>query len=312
MNHIASIDMGSHTARMLIARVNEDGRTFEPLLRKRSYIYLAKDFDPVLKRLSTVGSSRTSAVLRDFSEAMEHWQVTRIVAIATGVVREAANRDDFLAEILKKTGLAVTAISGEKEALLTGRGALQALNIKTPPFFVFDLGGGTTEVVCHGKEGLMVDSLPLGAMVLTRAFLSSDPPGHKEMTGLLKHIDQLIHEKCPAFEARGPVIGTGGTVAALYALQKGTSLSALAPEKINGFSLSLFEIEACLEKMRPLTTAQRIERLGLDQGRAQILLAGTAVVSRLLQYLNAGALLVSMNDLLEGALLALLEGEQYG
>ena len=108
------------------------------------------------------------------------------------------------------------------------------------------------------------------------------------------------------------MIGTGGTVVALCALQKGISLSALAPEKINGFSLSIFEIEACLEKMLPLTTAQRIERLGLDQGRSQILLAGAAVVSRLLRYLNAGELLVSMSDLLEGALLALLEGEQYG
>ena len=312
MNHIASIDLGSHTARMLIARVNEDGRTFEPLMRKRSYIYLARDFDPVLRRLSAGGSARTSAVLRDFSETMEDWQVTRIAAIATGVVREAVNRDDFLAEILKKSGLSVTAVSGEKEALLSGRGVLQALDIKRPPFFVFDLGGGTTEVVCHGKEGLKVDSLPLGAMVLTNAFLSSDPPVNKEMTGLWEHIDRLIHERCPAFEARGPVIGTGGTVAALYALQKGISLSALVPEKINGFSLSLFEIEACVEKMRPLTTAQRIERLGLDQGRAQVLLAGAAVVSKLLRYLNAGELLVSMSDLLEGALLGLLEGEQYG
>ena len=312
MNHIASIDLGSHTARMLIARVNEDGRTFEPLVRKRSYIYLAKDFDPVLRRLSTEGSARTSAVLMDFSEAMENWQVTRIAAIATGVVREAVNRDDFLAEILKKSGLAVTAVSGKKEALLTGRGVLQALDIKRPPFFVFDLGGGTTEVVCHGKEGLKVDSLPLGAMVLTNAFLPSDPPGNKEMTGLLEHIDQLIQEKCPAFGARGPVIGTGGTVAALYALTKGISLSDLVPEKINGFSLSLLEIEACVEKMRPLTTAQRIERLGLDQGRAQVLLAGAAVVSRLLRYLNTRELLVSMSDLLEGALLALLEGEIYG
>lgn len=312
MNHIASIDMGSHTARLLIARVNEDGKTFEPLMRKRSYIYLAKDFDPVLRRLSTEGSARTSAVLRDFSEAMENRRVTRIAAIATGVVREAANRDEFLAEILKESGLAVTAISGEEEAVLTGRGALQALDIKEPPFFVFDLGGGTTEVVCHGKEGPMVDSLPLGAMVLTNAFLSSDPPVKQEMAGLLEHIDQLICEKCPAFEAQGPVIGTGGTVAALYALQNGISLSALVPEKINGFSLSLFEIESCLEKMRRLTTAQRIEHLGLDQGRAQVLVAGAAVVSRLLRYLNAGEVLVSMSDLLEGALMALLEGEQHG
>jgi len=114
MHNIASIDLGSHTARLLIAQVGDDDGAFEPLMRKRSYIYLAEDFDPVLERISMEASARAATVLKDFSRAIEDWQVKQVVAVATGVVRKAANRDGFLKEIFEESGLRVSAISGEK------------------------------------------------------------------------------------------------------------------------------------------------------------------------------------------------------
>ncbi len=317
MHNIASIDLGSHTARLLIARVGDDFGVFEPLMRKRSYIYLAGDFDPVLKRISKEALARAVTVLKDFSRIIEDWQVKRVVAVATGVVRKAANRNGFLKEIFEESGLRVSAISGEKEAQLTSKGALGALGIKNPPYFVFDLGGGTTEFLLslfpeHGKEGTVVDSISLGAMLLTNAFLLSDPPAEKEMKALVEHIDQILDRKCPSFPANGPVIGTGGTVSALCAMHHGISQNAVVPEKINGLVLSLSQVESSLEKMCRLTIVRRIERLGLDSGRARVLVAGAAVVARLLRHLKVSELLVSMSDLLEGALIDFLEGEQHG
>jgi len=317
MHNIASIDLGSYTARLLIARVGDDGGYFRPLVRKRSYIYLAGDFDPVSKRISKEASARAVTVLREFSRIIVDWQVKRVVAVATGVVRKAANRNGFLKEIFEESGLRVSVISGEKEARLTSKGALGALGVKNPPFFVFDLGGGTTEFLLslfpgHGKEGMVAGSVSLGAMMLTNAFLLSDPPAEKEMKALVEHIDQILDRKCPSFPANGPVIGTGGTVATLCAMHNGVSQNAVVPEKVNGLVLALFEVESCLEKMYSLTTARRIERLGLDSGRARVMVAGTAVVARLLRHLKASELLVSMSDLLEGALMDFLEGEQHG
>ncbi|MCP4578690.1 MAG: hypothetical protein GY846_20635 [Deltaproteobacteria bacterium] len=315
MCNIASIDLGSHTARLLIAGVGNEFGSFKPLMRKRSYLYLARDFDPILKRISAEASARAATVLKDFSKAIDDWHVKRVVAVATGIVREAANEDEFLAEVFEKSSLLIKTISGEREALLTGKGALGALGINDPPSFVFDLGGGTTEFLCRrekgGGEGITVKSVSLGAMVLTKAFLKSDPPLEREMNALKEYIDQTLNRKCPYFPENEPVIGTGGTVAALCAMENDILLNEIVPERINGLKLTLFQIESCLEKMRRLTIAQRIER-GLDSGRSQVMVAGAAVVARLLRYLNARELTVSMSDLLEGALMDFIEGEQHG
>lgn len=284
-------------------------------MRKRSYLYLARDFDPVLKRISAKASARATTVLKDFSKAIDDWRVKRVVAVATGVVREAVNEDEFLAEVFEKSGLRVKTISGEREALLTGKGALGALGINAPPSFVFDLGGGTTEFLCQrekgGEEGTVVKSVSLGAMVLTKAFLKSDPPLEMEMKALKEYIDQTLNRKCPYFPENEPVIGTGGTVAALCAMENDILLNEIVPERINGFKLTLSQIESCLEKMRHLTIARRIER-GLDSGRAQVMVAGAAVVAQLLRHLNVSEFTVSMSDLLEGALMDFIEGEQHG
>ncbi|MBW2709559.1 MAG: hypothetical protein JRD04_09840, partial [Deltaproteobacteria bacterium] len=280
--------------------------------RKRSYIYLAGDFDPVLKRISTEASARAVGVLKDFSRIIEEWQVKRVVAVATGVVRKAANRNGFLKEIFEESGLRVSAISGEKEAQLTGKGALGALGINHPPFFVFDLGGGTTEFLCHGDNGPAVKSVPLGAMVLTKAFLPSDPPADVEMKALTEYIHQTLEQTCPPFPANGPVIGTGGTITALCAMHNGILLNEIAPERLNGIQLTLFQIETCLDKMRCLSVVQRIKYLGLDSGRAQVMVAGAAGAAEILRHLGTHELVVSLSDLLEGALMDFLEGEQHG
>ena len=202
------------------------------------------------------------------------------------VIRAAANKDAFLKRIFEASGLRVVVISGEKEAFLTGKGALRSLGIKTPPFFVFDLGGGTTEFMCHGEKGMAVKSVSMGAMVLTKTFLTSDPPADSEMKALTEHIPQILVRECPHFPANAPVIGTGGTATALCAMHHGILLNEISPERINGLKLSLSQIEFWLDKLRCLTTAQRVEDLGLDTGRAQVMVAGAAVVAGILRHLN--------------------------
>jgi exopolyphosphatase / guanosine-5'-triphosphate,3'-diphosphate pyrophosphatase len=77
----------------------------------------------------------------------------------------------------------------------------------------------------------------------------------------------------------------------------------IRPEKINRLVLTLSQLDACLTQMKTLTTAERVTRLGLDPGRADVLPAGTAAVIGIMRFLGASNVRVSMSDLLEGLLI---------
>lgn len=303
---LASIDLGSHTARVLVARW-EAGR-LESLLRKRAYIRLAQDFEsPESRTLKQAGIERALKAIEEFKADIETYRAKRIRAIATGVVRAAANRDIFIELVREKTGIQVEVISGEEEARLTGLGIKHALELGGKPFIAFDLGGGTTEFLLVPEQGnSKALSLPLGAMILTQRHFVSDPPEEKEIESLKKEARELLLKAFPD-EIRGtPLVGTGGTVTTLAAMVHGIEVKGIGPEKMNGLFLRGQQLEELLGQMRHLPVAERAALPGLDQGRADVILAGSVVVTEILKFFHSSEMMVSLTDLLEGALLDLL------
>ncbi|MGE5840371.1 MAG: hypothetical protein ACM34H_10580, partial [Deltaproteobacteria bacterium] len=231
---LASIDLGSHTARLLIAHW-EAGR-LRSLLRKRAYIRLAQDFEaPDSGTLKQAGIERALKSLAEFKSDLEAFQVKRTRAVATGVVRGAANRTSFLELVRERTGIAAEVISGEGEARLTGLGVRHGLDLEGRPFIAFDLGGGSTEFLFLPKQGRpKAFSLPLGAMIMTQRHLRSDPPKTPEIESLEKEAKGLLLKAVPD-EVRGaPLVGTGGTVTTLAAMVHGIEVEAIGPETMNG------------------------------------------------------------------------------
>ena len=124
-----------------------------PLARKRTYIRLAEGLSQSEKKdIPSVAIDRTLNVLKKFSGTLKRFRVHSVNAVVTGVIREAPNRDKFLDRIYEETGIRVRVITGVEEAYLTAKGALQALNIHTDPFAVFDLGGGSTEFFIGSED----------------------------------------------------------------------------------------------------------------------------------------------------------------
>ena len=306
MDILASIDLGSHTARLLVSRWGA-GR-LESLLRKRAYIRLAQDFEaPGKMTLKQAGIERALKALEEFQSDIEKYQAARIRGIATGVVRTAANRNLFIDLIRKKTGIQVEVISGEEEARLTGLGIQHALDLGGRPFIAFDLGGGTTEFLVVREQGdSKALSLPLGAMILTQRHFLSDPPKEKEIESLKKETKELLLKAFPD-EIRGtPLVGTGGTVTTLAAMVHGIEVQGISPERMNGLFLRVQQLEELLGRMKHLSVAERALLPGLDQGRADVILAGTVVVTEILNFFHSSEMMISLTDLLEGVLLDLL------
>jgi exopolyphosphatase / guanosine-5'-triphosphate,3'-diphosphate pyrophosphatase len=205
----AAIDVGSHTARLLIARRSETSPWgWTPLKRHRAYIRLAADGGP--RGGSEIGpdaTARTVTVLQDFSRIMSECGVKRTRAVATGVIRTAPRNDLFLARLNEKTGIRIEVISGEQEALLSASGARAVLNIRGDAL-IFDLGGGTTEFFRDKAGARAAMSLRFGAAVLTRKHFRSDPPSPIEMNALFEEVKRYLASVEADISGTSRIVGT--------------------------------------------------------------------------------------------------------
>jgi len=295
-----------------VARKGERPGSIEPVCRKRSYIRLAEDFhEPENQTIKEGAISRALKAIEEFAATASEWGVEKTLAVSTGVVREARNRELFLELLHRRTGIRVLVISGEEEAYLTGRGVCQGLGRGDEIPLIFDLGGGTAEFLFGPGGEKKARSLPLGAMVLTQAFLEGDPPGEGQIQRLAEHVDLVLQGafKAEAGEGRKDALaGTGGTVTTLAALTRGIGVEEIDPEKMNGLILGKESLEEVFARLKPMTLEERLSLRGLDRGRADVILAGTLTVLRIIEYFGARQMVVSMWDLLEGLLIEHLEG----
>ena len=309
----AAVDIGSHTARLLVARESGISGVIDPIARKRAYIRLAEGFNQSGDKIITpVAMDRALNVLHDFSSYINCIGVNFVHAVATGVIREASNRDAFLDRIYEYTGIRARTITGIEEAVLTAKGALHELNIHTSPFVVFDLGGGSTEFLIGSGCERVARSVPLGASTMTKKYFRSDPPEGTQVNTLLKHVDRCLNASnlnVPGARDSSLLVGTGGTVTTLAVMIHGIPLENMSAGVINGLILKRCKIEALFNEMKDLSLGARLKLPGLDKGRAGVILAGCLMVLRILSFFRSVQLTVSMSDLLEGLLFENFEGK---
>jgi exopolyphosphatase/guanosine-5'-triphosphate,3'-diphosphate pyrophosphatase len=316
--NFASIDVGTHTARLLIAQPVGRPDIIRPLFRKRTYIRLGEGFDRSgRKTIQSDAITRTIKALQAFSLDIEGFNVCQVIAVATGVVREASNRELFLGSIRENTGIAVRPLGGDEEAVLTAKGVLHAIGVPEGPFVIFDLGGGSIEFLfCTGGTQVIM-SIAIGAVTLTEGYLNWDPPQEEEISLLSEHIDRSLAVPPVADSGKSDswpddfiLVGTGGTVTTLAAMLHGIPAKDITPETINGLTLEGPKILRLFDRIKRLSLEERIKLPGLDARRAGVILAGTLVVIRVLHLLRTSQMAVSLSDLLEGILINYFEGEK--
>ena len=316
MSTLASIDVGTLTARLLISRKDEGPHLFNPVLRKRAYIRLAEDFDTENRaRLKPAAIRRALSVLEDFALVTRAHHVDMTRAVSTGVMRSATNKEDLLVPVFNNTGIRVKVISGEEEARLTGEGVAHFLKLPDRPFRVFDLGGGSTEFILGNSLDGKARSIPLGAMILTDQYFQSDPPEEKAEKALADHVDKTLQGtftgRPDSYEGEG-LVATGGTVTTLAAMFHGLKRSEINPDRMNGLILKREDIEALFSLMRKMTVLERSNLDLLDKDRARVILAGTLIVIRILHFFKSNQIIVSLSDILEGLLVDYLKGVNDG
>lgn len=298
---LASIDLGTNTARLLVGRV--EGGAVAPILVKRRITRLGGGFTREAG-ISPEAWQRSLEALTDFAGEMKRAGVTRLRAVATSAVRDAANGGAFCREVLERTGIRLEVIDGEEEGLLTLGGVLSGLDRKEGDFFVFDVGGGSTEyTLAESRQPLFTESLPLGVVRLTE--------GKPDVAAMVEKIGRELAGLGERLEGRGfrgrlqgaTLVGTAGTATTLAAISLG--MTDYDYRRVNNHILTREEISRMFGMLLPLSPAERLGVPGLERGREDLIIAGTLITLQTLEVFGFDRMTVSDSGLLEGVLLSL-------
>lgn len=307
MQHLASIDVGSNTLRLLIAEPAVSAR-FRPIIVERCITRLGENFLPE-RTLQPSAMERSIAALKEFVDLMGRNGVSEYSAGATAVVREAKNGHYFLDLVRAQTGLSIRVLNGSEEARLSLLGVASVISNKETPMTVFDIGGGSTELVWKPKgESDVVKSisLPVGVVHLTENFLKVDPPGYEACVELRRYVSSFLARLTLQEDLRGTLwVGTAGTVTTLASMW--FELPEYDPDKINGTVLEKAWLSDLCDRLAEMEIAERSKLAGLEPGREDIILAGALVTLELMDTFGFTGFIVSDAGLLEGLFLDLCQ-----
>jgi exopolyphosphatase/guanosine-5'-triphosphate,3'-diphosphate pyrophosphatase len=259
------------------------------------------------RRFHPDAMERTLACLKRYSARLRELggDPSKTIAVATSGSRDASNSADFFALVEQETGFRFRRISGDDEARFTHLGGvLEGMDPQTTA--VIDIGGGSTELKT-ASGGMSVD---IGSVRFTERYLKSDPVTDEEFWKCQEAVDSAIHEsgllKWRSSIARDTrlcaVAGTATTLAAWF-----LGLEKFNAAKIDGLTLSRGDIHRQVEDLKWRTVAERRAQPGIEEGRADVLLAGALILWRSMELLGFPEVTISTRGLRYGVL-KLVEG----
>ena len=289
----AVIDIGTNSIKMHVATVSE------------GQISVLGDFTEVTRLgegLHETGELDAAAIARNvdavaaFQARASELGVETTVAVGTMALRSAANAQVFVDAVLERCGLEVEVVPGEEEARLSYLAVVSGLGAGQGNVAVFDTGGGSTEFIFgEGDEILDRFSLNVGSRQPTEEFCKSDPVSPAELASMVAHLEREFGRLEGGTDA---LVGMGGTVTSMGAVHH--RMKVYDPDVIQGSTLVLAEVERQLEMFRARTIEERRETVGLMPKRADVILAGVAIVMTVMRKLGATELTISDRGLRHG------------
>jgi exopolyphosphatase/guanosine-5'-triphosphate,3'-diphosphate pyrophosphatase len=308
----AALDLGTNNCRLLIARPARDGfRIVDAFSR---VVQLGAGVEET-GRLSEVAIRRTIDALKVCSGKIRKRDVRQGRYVATAACRKAENCDAFLDLVERETGLAIEIITAEEEARLTLAGCVPLLNGDTPRALVFDIGGGSTEVLwleINGSRPELIDwiSLPLGVVTLTERY--GQGPFIPEAYGII--VDELLAHLRPFCErhdiaqhvrdAGVQMLGSSGTVTTLAGLSQ--ELPRYDRSRVDGSFLEFEAVHRLTGMLSAMSAADRALHPCIGRDRADMMAAGCAILEAMCRRWPVGRLRVADRGVREGILVDLL------
>lgn len=288
---LAALDVGTNSVLMLVAEVRPDGEvTALADLARVTRLGQGVDRTGVL---ASEACERTNATIGEFAAAARSLGATEILTAATSALRDAGNGNDFIERVRQSAGVTLTVISGEQEAELNYLAAIRGLGLDpAASLLIVDIGGGSTEFIRNDPPApLSLASLQIGSVRLTERFIRNDPPSPDERRALCDTIDAGIATLgWKEFRPR-ELVGVAGTVTTICTLA--LNLADYDSTIVHGSRLSRAQVEAVIERLFALSTAERRKLPGMMPGREDVICAGSAILVRAMDYFGQDQVIVS-------------------
>jgi exopolyphosphatase/guanosine-5'-triphosphate,3'-diphosphate pyrophosphatase len=240
--------------------------------------------------------------LAGFGETIARLAPAAVRSVATSAVRESANCDEFIARVAERSGLSLEVISGIEEARLVHLAVRRRVNLGRDRWLLADLGGGSVEVSLVDESGVLwSESHTIGSVrLLEELTQAGEEPGRfTELLG--EYVAALRLPLAQAQRGLAGFIATGGNIEALAKL---VEPSASGDEAVR---ISADRLDEVIKTLSRLSFRERIERLGLREDRADVILPAALVYRRLCELAGCREIVVPFVGLREGLILDLAE-----
>lgn len=296
---VASIDLGTNTLRLLVARKSSGGLVpLETILTiprigenlDRSGIILSKNIERVLK------------ILRQFKKILSSYRCETIYPFATASLRYPSNGRMIQNLIFCSTGFHFEILSGQREGSCSFLGATYLLKNISGPVCVLDIGGGSTEL-STGIPGSVPDwtvSLRLGSRSLTERFNLFEFPAQKSLKDAESFILSRLKQCDVSSRHFERLIGVAGTVTTIKCLAD--NITVYRKPVVHGSVLTYREVTRVFRDYGNMSVRRRLRHPLLPQGRADVIIGGILIVKTLMKHLSLKSITVSDEDILYGRL----------
>ena len=305
--HFAALDLGTNNCRLLIARPHAEGFA---IVDAFSRVVRLGEGLVATGRLSDDAVERTLAALRVCSDKLRRRDVILARSVATEACRRAANGPEFIARALAETGIHLDIITAEEEARLAVLGCHVLIEPGDEPALVFDIGGGSTELVLVDTRGpvpRVLDwySAPWGVVSLTEHVGSGEGLADSYL-----RMRSVVADSFSAFARRLPqvtsprLLGTSGTVTTLGSVHLG--LSHYDRNAVDGLVVPADAMRRISADLAGKSLAERAKVACIGQERADLVVAGCAIPETILDLWPADRLGIADRGIREGILRRLM------